>query len=64
MSTCNWLDLQALGSQPVMPKNLSDHWSERLKSFTCLWFGPMILNGSRQGIEEQCCGRSSIGDHC
>ena len=22
MSTCNWLDLQTLGSQPVMPKNL------------------------------------------
>ena len=27
MSTCNWLDLQTLGSQPVMPKNLPDHWS-------------------------------------
>ena len=27
MSTCNhWLDLQTLGSQPVMPKNLPDHW--------------------------------------
>ena len=25
MSTCNWLDLQTLGSQPVMPKNLPDH---------------------------------------
>ena len=25
MSTCNRLDLQALGSQPVMPKNLPDH---------------------------------------
>ena len=22
MSTCNWLDLQALGSRPIMPKNL------------------------------------------
>ena len=22
MSTCNWLDLQTLGSQPIMPKNL------------------------------------------
>ena len=22
MSTCNWLDLQTLGSQSVMPKNL------------------------------------------
>ena len=27
MSTCNRLDLQTLGSQPVMPKNLPDHWS-------------------------------------
>ena len=27
MSTCNWLDLQTLGSQPViMPKNLPNHW--------------------------------------
>ena len=28
MSTCNRLDLQTLGSQPVMPKNLPDHWRE------------------------------------
>ena len=27
MSTCNWLNLQTLGSQPVMPKNFPDHWS-------------------------------------
>ena len=26
MSTCNRLDLQTRGSQPVMPKNLPDHW--------------------------------------
>ena len=26
MSTCNRLDLQTLGSQPFMPKNLSDRW--------------------------------------
>ena len=25
MSICNRLDLQTLGSQPVMPKNLPDH---------------------------------------
>ena len=25
MSTCNLLDLETLGSQPIMPKNLSDH---------------------------------------
>ena len=28
MSTCNWLDLQTLGSQPVVPNNLPDHWFE------------------------------------
>ena len=27
MSTCNRLNLQTLGSQPVMSKNLPDHWS-------------------------------------
>ena len=28
MSTCNRLDMQTLGSRPViMPKNLPDHWS-------------------------------------
>ena len=25
MSICNWLDLQTLGSQSIMPKNLPDH---------------------------------------
>jgi hypothetical protein len=28
MSTCNRLDLQTLGSQPIMPKNLPDHRDE------------------------------------
>ena len=27
MSTCNQLDLQTLGSQPIMSKNHPDHWS-------------------------------------
>ena len=27
MSTCDWLDLQTLGSQLVMPKNLPNHCS-------------------------------------
>ena len=35
MSTCNQLDLQTLGSQPVMPKNLPDHWHTLLE-FVCL----------------------------
>ena len=29
MSTCNRLDLQTLGSQPIMSKNLLDHWASR-----------------------------------
>ena len=29
MSTCNQLDLQTLGSQPIMPKNLPGHCSSR-----------------------------------
>ena len=32
MWTCNRLDLQALGSQPIMPKNLPDHCSFPLES--------------------------------
>ena len=32
MSTCNWLDLQTLGSQPVMPKNLPNHCPKLLGS--------------------------------
>ena len=27
MSTCDRLDLQTLGSQPIVPKNLPDHRS-------------------------------------
>ena len=34
MSTCNRLDLQTLGSQPIMPKNLPDHCSEVPKLLT------------------------------
>ena len=26
MSTCNRLDLETLGSQPIMPINLPKHW--------------------------------------
>ena len=30
MSACNQLDLGTLGSQPVMPKNLPNHWNRQL----------------------------------
>ena len=33
MSTCNRLDLITLGSQPVMPKNLPDHWTKYHKPY-------------------------------
>ena len=38
MSICNRLDLQTLGSQLVMPKNLLDHW-EKPSYYTkyCIW---------------------------
>ena len=36
MSTCNRLDLQTLGSQPIMPKNLPDHWCTSYKGFNLL----------------------------
>ena len=29
MSTCNRLNLQTLGSQPIMPNILPDHWSNQ-----------------------------------
>ena len=34
MSTCNRLDLQTIGSQPIMPKNLPDHWVRRISCFS------------------------------
>ena len=37
MSTCNRLDLQALGSQPVMPKNPPDHCHTLCSLFVELW---------------------------
>jgi hypothetical protein len=39
MSTCNRLDLQTLGSQPIMPKNLPEH---------CLY--PNLVNIIGMGI--------------
>ena len=32
MSTCNRLDLQTLGCQLIMPKNLPNHWFTRTPS--------------------------------
>ena len=38
MSTCNRLDFQTLGSQPVIPQNLSDHCIHRPRTG---WFGTL-----------------------
>ena len=34
MSTCNQLDLQTLGSQPIMPKNLPNHCQQDPNKFS------------------------------
>ena len=38
MSTCNRLDLQTLGSQPVMHKNLPDHCFKLTEIFKAPFF--------------------------
>jgi hypothetical protein len=43
MSTCNRLDLQTLGSQPVMPKNLSHRWGGLLNGVSFA-VGYLIIN--------------------
>ena len=49
MSTCNRLDLQTLGSQLIMPKNLPDHCFKPHKPFG-FGTGFMILTGLREGL--------------
>ena len=49
MSTCNRLDLQTLGSQPIiMPKNLPDHWLSLIvnqsPAATWDWFFASLLH--------------------
>ena len=44
MSTCNRLDLQTLGSQPViMPKRLPDHWVYFINSSTPISNLPAVV---------------------
>ena len=38
MSTCNRLDLQTLGSQPIMPKKIHDHCFQ----YTLLWYSGLV----------------------
>ena len=51
MWTCNRLDLQTLGSQPVMPKNLPDHCSRRVTPIlTCTFKTKVELRDSMHRI--------------
>ena len=48
MSTCNRLDLQTLGSQPIMPKNLPGHYPMQtqvhfVQTFTKLELAHLVL---------------------
>ena len=61
MSPCNRLDLQTLRSQPVMPKNLPDHWHEVAKANSMLENNPSRTHAAHGGRCEaggecaQCC---------
>ena len=41
MSTYNWLDLQTLGSQSIMPKNLPDHWLQLCSNIILIFIQPI-----------------------
>ena len=45
MSTCNRLDLQTLGSQPIVLKNLPNRWCGLLSTIYGLW---SIWHGQQQ----------------
>ena len=46
---CNRLDLQALGSQPVVLKNLPDQWMTSVKVVS--WLGNMTLCKKLQQLQ-------------
>ena len=45
ITTCKWLDLETLGSWPIMPKNLSGLWSKHIY--------PLGLGDIREGVTLQ-----------
>ena len=58
MSTCNWLDLQTLGSQAVILKNLPDHWCRLLPFLT---FSLCKFQNALQGSCLCCCLHLCLG---
>ena len=58
MSTCNRLDLQTLGSQPVMPKNLPDHWLELLLLLLLLRVLSVISKPTQESVSSNFVSRS------
>ena len=50
MSTCNWLDLQTLGSQPIMPKNLPGHCLLLIHLSTLVGVNHLVLQPCNRAI--------------
>ena len=49
MSTCNWLDLQTLGSQPIVPKILHDHCFVTLSAISIMNYVPFVDSDDNYG---------------
>ena len=68
MSTCNRLDLQTLGSQPNMPKNLPDHWfkycngKNRLPNLDTYMIGKEFPYLLEYNLSSQCCNITNFID--
>jgi hypothetical protein len=57
MSTCNWLDLQTLGSQPVMPESLPITGQIKLlESISRLTWCPVSYTLSAMNVEQSSLG--------
>ena len=68
MSACNWLDLESLGSQPSMPKNLPEHCLEATSRTPRYAKGavrpnppPLSVGGPSCGLGLTCLPSTGIG---
>ena len=52
ISTCNRLDLQTLGSQPVMPKNLPDDWSNKEQVYLLVGLPESMLRRKKNVVSD------------